>query len=66
MSRAGTGGQTVFEMSSDKLETRILVVDDNPVSQMNLVEVLSREGYIVEAADDGQGGGSRWNEICPT
>ncbi|MGB0578844.1 MAG: hypothetical protein ACPGVU_03985 [Limisphaerales bacterium] len=53
-------------MSSDKLETRILVVDDNPVSQMNLVEVLSREGYIVEAADDGQGGGSRWNEICPT
>ncbi len=43
----------------------ILVVDDDPVSQMMLKRILGQQGYRVETAQDGQEGIQKAQEIKP-
>ena len=44
---------------------RVLVVEDDPVIQMLVQEVLRGEGYDVRVADDGQAGLARVREEVP-
>lgn len=41
---------------------RILVIDDDPVVRDMLVEMLKREGYDVDSAEDGRAGMRRFRE----
>ena len=41
---------------------RILVIDDDPVVRDMLVEMLRREGYDVDAAEDGRAGMRKFHE----
>jgi len=41
---------------------RILVIDDDPVVRGMLVEMLQREGYDVDEAEDGRAGMKRFRE----
>ncbi len=44
------------------MSARILVIDDDPVVRDMLVEMLQREGYDVESAEDGRAGMRRFRE----
>ncbi len=44
------------------MNTRILVIDDDPVVRGMLVEMLQREGYDVDSAEDGRAGMRRFRE----
>ncbi|MBA4072973.1 MAG: response regulator [Gemmatimonas sp.] len=41
---------------------RILVIDDDPIVRDLVVEMLRREGYDVESAEDGHAGMKRFHE----
>ncbi|MHB8838814.1 MAG: response regulator transcription factor [Gemmatimonadaceae bacterium] len=44
------------------MNARILVIDDDPVVRGMLVEMLQREGYDVDSAEDGRAGMRRFRE----
>jgi DNA-binding response OmpR family regulator len=44
------------------MSVRILVIDDDPVVRGMLVEMLRREGYDVDEAEDGRAGMRRFRE----
>jgi CheY-like chemotaxis protein len=44
------------------MSARILVIDDDPVVRGMLVEMLRREGYDVDEAEDGRQGMKRFHE----
>jgi DNA-binding response OmpR family regulator len=43
--------------------TRILVIDDDPVVRGMLAEMLRREGYEVDEAEDGRAGMKKFREM---
>lgn len=48
------------------MNVRILVIDDDPVVRGMLVEMLRREGYEVDEADDGRAGMRKFREVPAT
>lgn len=44
------------------MSARILVIDDDPIVRGMLVEMLRREGYEVDEAEDGRAGMKRFRE----
>jgi DNA-binding response OmpR family regulator len=48
------------------MSVRILVIDDDPVVRGMLVEMLRREGYEVDEADDGRAGMRKFREVPAT
>lgn len=44
------------------VNARILVIDDDPIVRDMLVEMLRREGYDVDSAEDGRAGMKRFHE----
>lgn len=43
------------------MRARILVIDDDPIVRDMLVEMLRREGYDVDSAEDGRAGMKRFH-----
>ncbi len=48
------------------MSVRILVIDDDPVVRGMLAEMLRREGYEVDEADDGRAGMRKFREVPAT
>lgn len=48
------------------MSVRILVIDDDPVVRGMLAEMLRREGYEVDEADDGRVGMRKFREVPAT
>jgi CheY-like chemotaxis protein len=53
MAVASSGKPTAEPPAQDR-RRRILIVEDQPLNQMFISEVLETEGYAVETVDDGQ------------
>ncbi len=49
-----SSGESMAALSSQDRRRRILIVEDQPLNQMFISEVLETEGYAVETVDDGQ------------
>jgi CheY-like chemotaxis protein len=63
MSHTSPLGQRIAE--GDRVGQTILVIDDEPVMQGLLRDILSSEGYVVESAADGQDGLTRIAALKP-
>ncbi len=49
----------------EQMQTKILIVDDDPVFNLVLREILEEQGYEVRAAGDGKDGYSNYLSFQP-